>query len=102
MMNPWLEGVLGTVAAALMIGLITAVMAAIRGGLASLRANTAAIEKWGSAMVALQEDLKEWRGETKAADAQISARVQDLETWRTAVTASLFRVVGNVTGQPGP
>lgn len=99
-MNPWIEGILGTVIAALIIALFSLFLAAIRSGVNGLRANTAAITEFRQAMAALQDDLKEWRSEARAADEQISARVADLETWRTAVTASVFRAVA--ANQAGP
>lgn len=100
-MNPWLGGVLGTVIAALIIGIFSLFLAAIRSGVTGLRANTAAITEFRKALASLQNDLKEMRADAHAADQQISARVADLETWRTAVTASVFRAVASSSqGQP--
>lgn len=94
-MTTWEQGILGTIIAALIIALITAMVAAIRRGVRGLAENTAAIREFRAGMASLQLELKDMRSETKQADQQISARVADLETWRTAVTASLFRFVGS-------
>lgn len=82
-MSSWLEGVLGSAASVTMV----AVVAGFFRALSTLKANTDAIKN-------LNATFSEWRAENnRALDAQ-NARLLDLETWRTAVTASLFRLAG--------
>lgn len=85
-MSSWLEGVIGSAASVMTV----AVVAGFFRALSTLRANTDAIKN-------LNSTFAEWRAENnRALDAQ-NARLLDLETWRTAVTASLFRLAGDHT-----
>lgn len=85
-MSPWLEGILATVVSAALIALVTGLWR----GLRSLADNTRAIQ-------ALDRTLSEMKQENNRTQEQQNARILDLETWRTAVTASLFRIAGQVT-----
>lgn len=96
-MNPWLQGILASVVSALFVALILAVLSAFRHGLTALRDNTAAIGEVRQALDDMKNAQADQRSEQRAADAQLSKRIDDLETWRTVVTGSIFRVVGNLT-----
>lgn len=82
-MSTWLEGVLGAVASGAVLGLL----AGFWKGLNGLKENTLAIR-------ALERTLSDMKAENNKAFDQQNLRIADLETWRTAVTASLFRVAG--------
>ena len=82
-MSTMLQGIIATVAPALAIAVVVGFFRA----LATLRANTDAINQ-------LDKTLADMRVNTDRAQEAQNARISDLETWRTAVTASLFRFAG--------
>ena len=96
-MSAWLQAVIGTVISSLFVALLLGLLTAVRRGLNALNANTAAIVEMRRGLQAIEDAQKDQRSEQRAADAQLSKRIDDLETWRTVVTGSLFRVVGNLT-----
>lgn len=82
-MPTWLQGVLGAIASGVGLG----ALAGFWKGLNSLRENTLAIK-------GLDKTLSDMKAENNKTFEQQNARILDLETWRTAVTASLFRIAG--------